>query len=110
MKLLTRAEELVLVAVWRLQDDAYCVPIREHLIQVTGKKWSFGSVYDALDRLEKKNYLTSYLSEPSNTRGGRSKRIYKHSKSGLKAMIEIKEVQETAWHGISKLAIESKLE
>jgi DNA-binding PadR family transcriptional regulator len=109
MRLITRAEELVLVSVWRLQDGAYCVPIRELLMEVTKKTWSFGSVYDALDRLEKKGYLRSHLSEPSKSRGGRSKRIYKHTKMGLRAMIEIKNVQDMAWEGISKLVIESKL-
>jgi len=109
MKLLTRAEELVLCSVWKLQDNAYCVPIREQLMDISGKKWSFGSVYDALDRLEKKGYLQSHLSEPIQSRGGRSKRIYAHTKIGLKAMIEIKEVQDVAWSGISKPAIENKL-
>jgi PadR family transcriptional regulator PadR len=109
MKLLTRAEELVLVAVWRLQKDAYCVPIREHLMELTKHKWSFGSIYDALDRLEKKEYLKSSLSEPLKLRGGRSKRIYRHTKAGLRAMIEIKNVQEKIWDGIPLLAIEREL-
>ena len=109
MKLLTRAEELVLLAVWRLQDEAYCVPIREHLKQVSGKNWSFGSVYDALDRLEKKGLLSSFLSEPLKSRGGRSKRIYQHTKAGLKAMIAMKQVQDQVWDGIEILAIEKRL-
>ena len=109
MKLLTRAEELILVAVWRLQKNAYCVPIREHLTEVTNQNWSFGSIYDALDRLEKKGYLESYLSEPLKSRGGRSKRIYQHTKAGLKAMIEIKNVQDRIWDGIVSLTIETKL-
>ena len=109
MKLLTRGEEVVLLAVWRMQNDAYGVPIRSQLIDVTGQNWSLSSVYDALDRLEKKRYLESYLSEPSTERGGRSKRIYKHTKDGLKAMIEIKNVQERIWSGIEKPAIEKNL-
>ncbi len=109
MKLLTRAEEMVLLAVWRLQENAYCVPIREQLMEVTGQKWSFGSIYDALDRLEKKGYLESTLSEPMQSRGGRAKRIYKHTKAGLKAMIEIKRVQEKVWEGIPIPAIARKL-
>ena len=109
MDLLTRGEELVLLAIWKLQEDAYCVPIRKYLIEITGKKWSLGSIYEALDRLEKKRYLESYLSEPVKTRGGRSKRIYRHTKAGLKAMIEIKAVHDAVWKGITKPAIESKL-
>lgn len=109
MKLLTRGEEVVLLAVWRLRDDAYGVPIREQLIEVTDQNWSLSSVYDALDRLEKKRYLESTLSEPLASRGGRSKRIYKHTKDGLKAMIEIKNVNERIWDGIEKPAIEKNL-
>ena len=73
MKLLTRAEELVLIAVYRLEELAYCVPIRENLCEFTGQDWSFGSIYDALDRLERKGHLRSRLSEPIRARGGRSK-------------------------------------
>ncbi len=109
MDLLTRGEEIVLLAVWRLQKEAYGVPIRKQLINVTEKSWSLSSVYDALDRLEKKKLLESYSSEPLKSRGGRSKRIYKHTKEGLEAMIRIKSVHERIWDGISKPAIESKL-
>jgi DNA-binding PadR family transcriptional regulator len=100
MKLLSRSEEMVLLAVWFLKEEAYCVPIREHLIKITRKKWSFGSVYDPLDRLERKKLLESYLSEPTNERGGRSKRIYRLTKLGEKALLEIRNIQETMWAGI----------
>ncbi len=109
MKILTRGEELVLLSIWRLQDNAYCVPIREQLMEVTGQNWSFGSIYDALDRLEKKGYLESFLSEPQKSRGGRSKRIYKHTKVGLQAMIDLRDIQDKVWEGIAKPAIEKKL-
>ncbi|MFC1565020.1 PadR family transcriptional regulator [candidate division KSB1 bacterium] len=109
MKLLTRPEELVLLAVWRLQDDAYCVLIREQLMGVTGRDWSFGAIYDPLDRLEKKGLLESNLSEPTQQRGGRSKRIYKLTKTGLEALIEIKNVEEAMWEGISKPSLKRSL-
>ena len=109
MKLLTRSEEMVLIAVWRLQGNAYCVPIRSHLMEVTNQNWSLGSIYDALDRLEKKGYITSFLSEPQKSRGGRSKRIYKHTKDGLKAMINMRAVQERIWHGIPLPVLEKKM-
>jgi len=100
MKLLSRSEEMVLLAVWILQEDAYCVPIREHLMKVTRKKWSFGSIYDPLDRLEKKKLLESSLSAPTNERGGRSKRIYRLTKRGEKALLEIRSILETMWAGV----------
>ncbi|MFC1493378.1 PadR family transcriptional regulator [candidate division KSB1 bacterium] len=109
MKLLTRPEELVLLAVWRLQNDAYCVPIREQLMQVTAREWSFGAIYDPLDRLEKKGLLESFQSEPTRNRGGRSKRIYELTKNGLEALIEIRSVEEAMWKGISKPSLKNQL-
>ena len=105
MKLISRAEELILLAVWRLQEDAYSVQIRNQLMEVTGKFWSFGAVYMPLDRLVKRGLLESYLADPTPERGGRSKRIYKPTKDGLEALEEIKKVQDAAWAGIKKLSM-----
>lgn len=99
--MLTRAEELVLLAVWRLQENAYSVEIRKDLKKVTGQLWSFGAVYMPLDRLVKRGLLDSYLAEPTQERGGRSKRIYLPTKKGRQALDEIRKIQEAAWRGIS---------
>lgn len=108
MRLLSRSEELVLLAVWKLQENAYCVPIREQLIKVTRKKWSFGSIYDPLDRLEKKKLLESSLTEPTNERGGRSKRIYRLTQRGKKALIEIRNIQETMWESVPRIQADAE--
>ncbi len=99
MKLLSRSEEMVLLVVWKLQSEAYCVPIRSELMQTTGKNWSFGSIYDPLERLERKKLLESYLTEPTRERGGRSKRVYLLTKDGKRALMELKRIQETLWQG-----------
>jgi DNA-binding PadR family transcriptional regulator len=108
MRLLSRSEELVLLAVWKLQEDAYCIPIRQELIKVTKKKWSFGSVYDPLDRLEKKGLLKSYLSEPTKERGGRSKRIYQLTSLGKRALMEIRSIQDALWNKIPPLNLDKE--
>lgn len=100
MKLLTRAEELVLLAVWRLQDKAYSIPIRKQVSETTGEIWSLGSVYMPLGRLKKKGYLESYLSEATPERGGRHKRIYRLTKDGMKELVRLRCVQEKMWQGI----------
>ena len=65
MKLLSRSEEMVLLVVRKLQDEAYCVPIRNELMATTGRNWSFGSIYDPLERLERKKLLVgTSLSAP----------------------------------------------
>ena len=51
------AEEFILLAVWRLQDDAYSIPIRKQISQITGRNWSLGAVYMPLERLFKKGFL-----------------------------------------------------
>jgi len=108
MKLLSRSEELVLLTVWKLQENAYCVTIREELTLTTGKKWSFGSIYDPLERLETKGLLRSYLTEPTHERGGRSKRIYTLSSLGKKALIEIRSIQEALRNQAPVLEAETK--
>lgn len=108
MKLLSRPEELVLLAVWRLKEDAYCVLIKKQLAQVTGENWSFGAIYDPLDRLEKKGLLDSHLGDPTPKRGGKSRRIYTLTQDGRRALLEIKSISEAMWKGVSKPALETK--
>jgi DNA-binding PadR family transcriptional regulator len=100
MKFLSRPEELVLLAVWRLKEKAYSVLIKKQLRQVTKHEWSFGAIYDPLDRLEKKGLLESHLSDPTAKRGGKRKRIYKLTPSGIKALIDIRTISENIWEGI----------
>lgn len=97
MNLLTRPEELILMAIWQLKDQAYCVPIREHLCRLTGDDWSLGSIYMPLDRLVKKGFLDSYLSDSTPERGGRHKRIYKLTREGSEALIRLRELHQTMW-------------
>ena len=108
MRLLSRSEELVLLTVWKLQDHAYCIPIRKTLIKATGKRWSFGSIYDPLERLERKGYLESYLTEPTKARGGRSKRIYTLTLQGKKALLEVRSILDTLTSGVSELKVGSR--
>ena len=100
MKLLTRAEELILLAVWKLKNNAYCIPIREQLSAITRENWSLGSIYMPLDRLVKKGYLDSYLSESTPERGGRHKRIYKLTDEGKKALLLVRQVQAKMWRDV----------
>ena len=107
MRLLTRAEEFILLAVWRLQDDAYSIPIRKQISEITGRNWSLGAVYMPLERLVKKGHLDSYLSETTPERGGRHKRIYRLTPEGKRALIRIREVEQAMWAGIPQLSLEA---
>jgi len=106
MRLLSRSEEYVLLAVWRLEGNAYTLSILEQISEVTGYKWQIGAIYIPLEKLRKKGYLRKYNGEPTPERGGRSKFLYELTATGKKALQEIKEVQETAWAGVSKVALD----
>jgi PadR family transcriptional regulator PadR len=110
MKLLSRPEELFLLAIWRLQDNAYAVTIRDQVKDITGKTWSFGATFVTLDRLVRKRYLVSHLSEPTQKRGGRSKRMYSLTRAGIKALIDIRKLQESMWKDIPRLSLSAEKE
>ncbi len=103
MKLLTRAEEYILLAVFKLGEDAYSIPIQEKLSEITEKEWSLGGIYMPLERLEKRGYLSSSLSESTPERGGRHKRIYALTRDGKTALRHAYEVQQSMWSGVPQL-------
>ena len=102
-KFISRSEEYLLLAVWRLKDEAYGVTIRDQLTASTGETWAFGAIFVMLNRLEKKGMLTSQLSDPTPQRGGKGKRYYSLTNKGLLTLHEIKKVQQSVWAGIEKI-------
>lgn len=102
-KFISRSEEYLLLAVCRLQENAYGVAIRDQLKQATGKTWAYGALFVMLSRLEKKGFLSSRFTDPSPQRGGKSKRIFQLTPLGTKTLKDIKEVQESVWAGIEDL-------
>jgi PadR family transcriptional regulator PadR len=104
MEILTKLEELILLSVWKLKENAYGTTIYKYITDVTGKKLSLGGVYFPLDRLFKKGYLDSYIGETTVERKGLSKRYYSLTGRGYQALKEIKRVNETMWAGFPDLA------
>ena len=83
--LLGEVEQLVLLAVLRLGDEAYAVPIRALIAREAGVKLSRGTIYVTLERLERKGYLTSWFSDPQAVRGGKARRYFRLKPPGLAA-------------------------
>lgn len=81
-------EELVLLSVQALADNAYGVTIHELLVDQTGRNISIGSLYITLLRLEDKGYLHSWKGEPTRERGGRIKKYYGLTGSGISVLTE----------------------
>jgi PadR family transcriptional regulator PadR len=104
-KFISRSEEFLLLAVWRLKENAYGVSIRNQIKEATGKTWAYGALFVMLRRLEKKGYLTSHFADPSPQRGGKSKRIFRLSLQGVKALKEARKAQESVWSGIEELTL-----
>lgn len=101
MEYLSRTEELILLVVWRLQDDAYGLTIRSLLGELTGSEWSIGAVYSPLKRLARSGYLQSWDSDPIDVRGGRSKKCYRLSDKGVRALSAVRALTDTAWAGLT---------
>jgi PadR family transcriptional regulator len=79
-------EHLLLLALVRLGDGTYGVPIRDELEARTGRLVSPGAVYTALDRLERRGLVRSQLGEPTPARGGKRKRCYRLTAKGSGAL------------------------
>lgn len=103
MKFLSRKEEIILLAVWKLQGNAYGVTIREYIEKMTGRKWLFGAIYSPLGRLVQNGYVESFESDPLPERGGRRKIIYRLSKQGKQALLELNEINTALWSDIPPL-------
>ncbi len=100
MKYLTLNEEILLLTIWRLKNDAYGVSIREEYSRATGKNIVMGTMYNSLDYLVKKGYVITEKGEPTAERGGRSKIYYRVTKSGLEALKKAKELHDSVWESI----------
>lgn len=103
MELLTKLEELVLIAVLRLKDKAYGISVFNYIVDLTGNEVSVSSVYFPLERLVRKGYLRTFMGEPTAKRGGMSKRYYKLTQAGVIALQDNRSLHETAWKGISDI-------
>jgi DNA-binding PadR family transcriptional regulator len=83
---LGEVEQLVLLAVLRLEGAAYAVPIRDLIERHTGIVLARGSIYITLDRLEKKGLVESYMSAPTPEPGGKARRVFRMRPPGIAAL------------------------
>ena len=100
MKLLSSHDEIFLLAILKLRDNAYGVTIRQEVSKATGEEWSIGAIYDPLYRLENKGLVESFLSNPTPERGGRSKRMFRIRPEGYKSLLAHKRIRDGLWQGV----------
>jgi PadR family transcriptional regulator len=101
--LLTDFELMILLAVLRIDDEAYGVRIAQEIEGTGGRRVVLGAVYAALDRLERNELVSSTLGEPTPARGGRSKRCFRVTPRGLRAVKETQRALEALWRNVPQL-------
>ena len=107
MKLLSRSEEIILLTIIKLNENAYGVSIREQILKDTGDQWSFASIYQPLDKLVRKGYAKKIKGEPTAERGGKSKFYYEITPEGKKALLTIRRAHDRVWRGVPRIALEN---
>jgi PadR family transcriptional regulator, regulatory protein PadR len=96
-------ELMVMLAVLRLGDGAYGVPISRAIEECTGREVLVGSVYAALERLEEKGLVASEVGEPTPERGGRAKRYFRVTGKGMRQVRDARCALIRMWRGIPAL-------
>lgn len=103
MKDLTLIEEMVLWAVWQLEDNAYGVTIRKRLSDTTQRIFPYGTLYGTLAKLARRDFITKIAGDPSPVRGGRSKNYYVITQKGIEALKSALELKKLLWNKESEL-------
>jgi DNA-binding PadR family transcriptional regulator len=94
-------EQIVLLAILRLADNAYGVSIRAEIASRTGRETAPGALYTTLERLESKGLVASRTGEPTAARGGRAKRYYRVSTRGIAALGRAQRAYRSLLEGIA---------
>jgi DNA-binding PadR family transcriptional regulator len=100
-------EELVLLTVAALVNEAYSVGVCDELEKRTGRATKLGVVHSVLNRLEEKGYVKSSLGEATSVRGGKRKRFYSITSAGKAALLKSKEVRDQLWSLIPEFSLKS---
>jgi DNA-binding PadR family transcriptional regulator len=95
---LGRLEIAVLGCVGQLGGEAYGLSIRHAVSDLQRRDYSVGAIYTTLSRLEEKGLVASWLSDPLPVRGGRSRRHFKVTGEGRKALREAAEIAAQMWN------------
>ena len=96
-------EQVVLLAILRLGENAYGVTIRKEITECTGREPAPGALYTTLDRMEEKGLVQSRLGDPTPQRGGRAKRYIKVTTRGRTAVVAAQRSYQTLLQGLDLL-------
>jgi len=102
-------EELILLTVGILYPDAYTVGVMDEIEKQTGRSLNISAVHTVLTRLEDKKFLKSKMSDPTEARGGRRKRIFLLTATGKGALEDSNEMRNQLFNQIPKVAFQFKM-
>lgn len=94
-------EQLVMLALVRLKDDAYGMRVRREIQSRIERSVSIGSVYATLDRLERKGYVVSSVGRPGERKKGRARKYFRLTPAGAKALLRRQEAIRRMTEGLS---------
>lgn len=93
-------EEVVLLTVAALQEQAYCASITQTIDRQMARSISFPTVHTTLQRLEEKGFVASHMGGATPERGGRQKRLFTVTTAGQRALLEARQVRQQLWEQI----------
>jgi len=99
-------EELILLTVGILDQEAYGVSVLEEIRNQTGRKVNISAIHTVLNRLEDKGFLISKMGGATEERGGRRKRLFRISANGRAAITEIKNLRNKLYDQLPPLALD----
>ena len=94
---------MILLAILRVGDEAYGVPVAREIEHTGGRSVVVGAVYAALDRLETNGLVASTIGDPTPARGGRAKRFFRVTPAGLRAVKQTRRALTRLWEGVPQL-------
>ena len=103
MKFLSRIEEILLLAIWKLKDNAYGISIREQVENDTNMKWLSGAIYAPLNRLKKNGFVSTRQAQGSAELGGRPRIYYILSPQGIEKLVSIQTLNVEMWCDVPDL-------
>ena len=103
MKFLSRIEEILLLAIWKLKDNAYGISIREQVEKDTNMSWLSGAIYAPLNRLKKNGFVTTRQAKGSAELGGRPRIYYILTSLGRERLETIQSLNTSMWSDVPNL-------
>ncbi len=107
MNELSKAEEMILLAVWRLGKNAYGVSIRRYIKKTTGKDYTYGTLYGLLRQLAFKDLVKKRMGDPTPEKGGRRKTYFDVTTEGNTSLKKAIEIHRQVWKDVDEMSFDS---